>query len=157
MDVAATTNAAGRGKKMHMGETRTKQTRARGSRVEWNERRRWEAARKGVERKTDKELSIWKKKKKIQKFSQKAKEGGKRKAKKNEEREAKRKKDKRIDQEETDSPKLNTNSANPRPKTRIRRLTFPQGRRGNRERFHRLPSGHRTARGIRYSLDATVK
>lgn len=87
MDVAATTNAAGRGKKMHMGETRTKQTRARGSRAEWNERRRWEAARKGVERKTDKELSIWRKKK-IQTFSQKAKEGGKRKAKKNEEREA---------------------------------------------------------------------
>lgn len=72
---------------MHMGETRTKQTRARGSRVEWNERRRWEAARKGVERKTDKELSIWRKKKDPDVFSES--EGGREEeGEKNEEREA---------------------------------------------------------------------
>lgn len=39
------------------GETRTKQTRARGSRTEWKERS-WEATRNGVEAKTDNELSI---------------------------------------------------------------------------------------------------
>lgn len=88
MDVAATTNAAGRGKKMHMGETRTKQTRARGSRAEWNERGRWEAARKGVERKTDKELSIWRKKKRSRCFLRKRRRVGRGRRKKNEEREA---------------------------------------------------------------------
>lgn len=79
---------------MRMGETRTKQTRARGSRAEWNERRRWEAARKGVERKTDKELSIWRKKKKDPDVFSESEGGWEEEGEKNEEREAERKKHK---------------------------------------------------------------